>query len=187
MDGKLNAFYTYNGYYYFSTESGALKMAGPSSNVDHLRVFSFMEAGIPPLNLASDIMGSPLDSSASPSTSYQQRAARDFAGLLDSGTAPVPPDPDQVNQVVIQYNTDEDGEAVFSKNVGGDFLGILKISAMNRTTALASQPPYLQSKEFLEVYNDTGKDLEDFPNAIYPLLFSGALTDPDYRDPELAP
>ena len=182
IDGKLGAFYTYNGYYYSSTASGALQMTGPSSNVNHHRVFSFMEAGIPPLNLASDIMGSPLDSSATPNNSYQQRPASDFAGLLESGT-----DPDQVNQMVIRYQTNRYGEAVFSKNIGGDFLGILKISTMNRATNLASKPPYLQYKDFLETYNHTNGDLVDFPSAIYPLVFSGDLADPDYQNPDLAP
>ncbi len=182
VDGKLSAFYTYNAYYYFSTESSALKMTSPSSNVDHRRVFSFMEGGIPPLSLPSDIMGSPLDSSAGATSSYQQRPDADFAGLLETGT-----DPDKVNQMIIRYQTNQDGEAVFSKTVGGDFLGILKISAMNRTTGSPLIPPYLQNKEFLEWYDHTADNVVDFPNAIYPLVFSGALTDPDYSDPELAP
>ncbi len=183
FSSKLGAFYAYSGYYYFSTDSSSLQMTAPSSNVDHQRVLSFMEASLP----AGTVMGSPIDSNLT--AAFKQRPASAFATSL-ADTAAI--DPDTVNQMVIRYQTNSDGEAVVQEASPSGFIGILKVLAANRTTNLASIPPYLQYKEFQEWYwnrtsppNDDLVDLFITGNFTYPVIFSGNLTTADYQDPEL--
>jgi hypothetical protein len=184
VQSKLGAFYTYNGYYYWSGESGALKMSNVSSNVDHEQVFTFMEVGLPPLAAPSLIMGTPLDASPSQGRSYLQRPASEFTGLLSSNTVT---DPDFVNQMIIRYDTNLDGEATNVQFVPSGNGAFLRSLVMNRKTSLALDPPYLQYKGFGLTYSENVDNLVPFPGAIDPVLFFGTLANPDFEDPELAP
>lgn len=175
IDSKLGAFYAYSGYYYASTESGSLQMSNPSSTVNHRRIFSFMGSDLP----SATVMESPINSSSS--TAFKQRPASAFASSLADITAS---DPDTVNQMIISYQTNEDGETVVSSAATG-FVGILKVLAMNRTDTLATVPSYLRFKEFQTWYWTTPDDLTPNNSFSYGAIFSGNLDDFDYRDPEL--
>ena len=182
VESKLGAFYTYDGYYYWSGESGALKMTSPSSNVDHRRFFTFLELGLPPIDQPSEIMTTPLDASLALDRSYQQRPAADFTGLQSSNTIT---DPDWVNQMIIRYDTNADGEAT---NLGNG--AYLRSRLMNRQTSLTLDPPYLRNKGFFLTYLDRPTDdLVPFlpPAVTGPVLFFGLLSDPDFEAPVLAP
>ena len=177
---KLGAFYAYSGYYYSSTDSNSLQMTAPSSNVNQQRVFSFMEASLP----STTVMGSPVDSNQT--AAFKQRPASAFASSLAASAAI---DPDTVNQMIIKYQTNGDGEAVAQAADPSGFIGILNVLAMNRTTNLSGIPPYLQYKEFQEWYwSNAPDDLVDLAvsgNFTYPVFFSGDLATADYQDPEL--
>ena len=140
-----------------------------------------MESSLP----STTVMGSIIDSS---SPEFMQRPASAFASSLADITAI---DPDTLNQMVIEYQTDEDGVAIVRDlTSGGNFLGDLKALAMNRTSSLSSVPPYLQYKEFFLNYLDTGSPSSDdiadfFPSTQYPVFFSGNLADFDFKDPAL--
>jgi len=182
VESKLGAFYAYSGYYYSSTDTSSHQMSGVSSNVDHRSIFSFMESSLP----STTVMGSPIDSNLT--AAFKQRPAAAFASSLEDITAI---NPHTLNQMVIEYQTDEDGVAIVRDlTSGGNFLGDLKVLAMNRTSSLSSVPPYLQYKEFFLNYLDTGSPSSDditdfFPSTQYPVFFSGDLADFDYRDPAL--
>jgi len=151
-------------------------MTNPSSNVNHRRIFSFLESSI-----ASTVMGSPIDSNIS--AAFKQRPASAFASSLADITAS---DPDTVNQLIIRYQTNEDGEAVVSSASPSGFIGILKVLAINRTNTLATVPPYLRFKEFQTWYwTDTPDDLTPVTGFSSDVLFSGNLADPDFKDPAL--
>ncbi|UCG39383.1 MAG: hypothetical protein JSV00_03905, partial [bacterium] len=117
---KLGAFYTYSGYYSASTQTGSLDMSGvgPSADVGHREVFGFVEGAI----ASADVIGSPFDSTAA--DRFRQRPAAVYGGSLAAGSG-------TTNQLVILYNTDEDGVAVVSEIISPSpgFAGIMKVVA----------------------------------------------------------
>lgn len=169
---KLGAFYTYPGYYYASTQSGGLNMNFPSGNADHRGVFLFVENALG----SADVMGAPFDSSDS--TGYRQRTAAMFGASLAAGSG-------TTNQLVLLYNTDEDGQAVVSPETGGGFLGIIKVLAVDKLRPLPTPQPHLQGKEFQLSYFTTDDELVTFPVPIFGgnIYYTGNLDDPDFTDP----
>ena len=181
VETKLSAFYTYSGYYYASTESGGLDMSqsgpwgiggGPSSNADHRDAFNFVEAAI----LSADVMDTPFDSTDS--AGYRQRTAAQYSASLGTGSS-------STNQLSILYNTDEDGQAVVSQEIGGGYLGILSIVTTNKQRPLPTPEPHLQGKEFQMSYFTDDDQFVTFPIPLFGgnIFYLGTLDDPDYQDP----
>ena len=172
VETKLSAFYTYSGYYYASTESGSLNMSSPSTNADHRDAFNFVEAAI----LSADVMGTLFDSTDS--AGYRQRTAAQYSSSLGAGSG-------TTNQLSIHYITDEDGQAVVSPEVGGGYLGILRIVTTNKQRPLPTPEPHLQGKEFLMSYFTDDDQFVTFPVPLFGgnIFYLGTLDDPDYQDP----
>jgi len=174
IDTKLGAFYTWSGYYYASTQSGSFNMSAPSSNADHRDAFNFVEAGI----LSADVMDTPFTSASSSPNRYQQRTASEFSSSLSAGSG-------TTNQLTVLYNTDEDGQAVVSQEVGGGYLGILRIVTTNKQRPLPTPEPHLQGKEFQLSYFTDDDRFVTFPAPLFggDVFYLGTLDDPDYQDP----
>lgn len=169
---KLGAFYTWSGYYYATTESGGFNMSSPSTNADQRDVFSFVEAAI----LSADVIGTPYDSTDS--AGYRQRTAAQYSASLAAGSG-------SANQLVVLYNTDEDGQAVVSQESGGGYLGIIRVLATNKQRPLPTPEPHLQGKEFQLSYFSADDELVTFPIPLFggDVFFLGTLDSPDYQDP----
>lgn len=175
---KLGAFYTYSGYYYASTESFSLPwgipQVGPSSSVGHREVLSYIDANISP----ADVMGAPFDSTSVDPERFQQLIASQFSSQLAAGSS-------STSQLMIFYNTDEDGQATIGLEESGDFYGIMSVLAVNKQRPLPTTKPHLQAKEFYLSYFDDAvvshpPPLSGSGETIY---FVPPLGDPDYRDP----
>jgi len=178
---KLGAFYTYSGYYYASTESGGLDMSlpgpgrpggGPTSNADHRDVLGFVEEALS----STDVMGAPFDSSNA--SGYRQRTSAQFSASLAAGSG-------TTNQLTLFYTTDEDGQAVVTRESGGGHLGIIRVFAVNKQRPLPTPEPHLQGKEFQLSYFSTNDELVTFPVPLFGgnIFYLGTLADPDFTDP----
>jgi hypothetical protein len=179
--GKLSAFYTYSGYYYASTESNGLDMSspgpgrpggGPTSNADHRDIFDFVEGAIS----SADVMGAPFDSTDT--AGYRQRTSASFSASLSAGS-------ETTNQLTLLYTTDEDGQAVVTRESGGGHLGIIRVFAASKRRPPPTPEPHLQGKEFRLSYFSTNDELVTFPVPIFGgnIFYLGTLADPDYEDP----
>jgi hypothetical protein len=152
-------------------------MSSPSSNADHRDAFNFVE--VAPNVLSADVMGTPFDSSDS--AGYRQRTAAQYSASLAAGSS-------STNQLVILYNTDEDGQAVVSQIISptSGFAGILRVFCENKQQPLPTPEPHLQGKEFQLSYFDASDGLVYFPPPTFGgsgIFFFGTLDDPDYQDP----
>jgi hypothetical protein len=124
-------------------------------------------------------MGTPFDSNDS--TGYRQRTAAQYSTSLATGSS-------STNQLVILYNTDEDGQAVVSQisSPAPGFAGILRVFSVNKQRPLPTPKPHLQGKEFQLSYFDANDELVNFPPPTFGgsgIFFFGTLDDPDYQDP----
>jgi hypothetical protein len=174
IDSKLGAFYTYNGYFYASTESSGLQMLSPSSTIGHQEVFAYMESSISPLS--TDVMGTPFNSSQS--GNYRQKTAALYSASLASGAV-------TTNQLFIRYNTDADGQAVVTPLGSNDFVGFLRVQVINKQSAPFGWGTHslTQTKEIFTTYqDDTTDDLVAFPGALLDVFFFTNLVTPDYKD-----
>ena len=169
---KLGAFYSYQGYYYASTEGSGLSMSSPSGNAAHHDIFSFVEEGIS----SADVMSTPFDSTDS--TGYRQRTAAQYSSSLAAGSS-------TTNQLAIVYNADEDGQAVVFPAEGGGHLCIMRVITTNKQRPVPTPEPHLQGKEFLLSYYTVDDEIVAYP---VPLLgegiyYLGDLDEADYQDP----
>lgn len=172
-DSKLDVFYTYSGYYYATTEASGPFMAAPSAAIGHRDVFAYIESSISPLS--TNIMGTPMDSTAS--GRYRQKTASLFTGQLAAGSG-------TLNQMVIRYNTDADGQVVVTPISISDFVGFLRLQAMEKQTNPFgwTTHPLFQTKEVLTAYQQSA-DLIPYPGALLAdVFFFTDLATPDYKD-----
>jgi hypothetical protein len=172
---KLGVFYTYSGYFYASTEASGLQMGAPGS-IDQRQLFAYIESSIS--TLSTDVMGTPLDSSQS--GRYQQKSADLYFSSLAAGSG-------TLNQLVIRYNTDADGQAVVTpvNPQLSDFVAFLRIQAIKKQTVPFgwSPHPLLQTKEIYTAYQKSGDELVPYPGALLAdVFFFTDLATPDYLD-----
>lgn len=162
---KLAAFYLYPEYH-FKQNGVDVKDSG---TVDHENIFTVMDS----LLSSATILGSDFDFDATigpSSQDYLQRTATGFLNNLQNASTP-----DTVNQLMLLYSTDSDGEA--SSN-------IIRINVMNRQTDRAGDPPELQYKDYFVAYDENSDSVFD-PFSPFNFESGNDHTSEDYRDPNL--